>query len=156
MKPFIRFALALLVVGLAASTASAAVTRSVGSEPRLITACHQPYWRDQGAHVGHTKKMVRCLSKQHGIRVSTAEAMHVASCESGFYDKAGKDHSYHGIYQEGDNEFRAWSHQGPHWMNREFNVNGWRRPKAIWDARANTLAAMAHASRYGWGAWSCQ
>jgi hypothetical protein len=103
-----------------------------------------------GGNRHENKRMVRCLSKLPGLRVSTREALSVANCESGFYAKADGG-SYHGIFQLGISEFRSFQHQGPRWVDAEFRKHSY----GILSARGNTLAALAHAHRYGWGAWSC-
>jgi len=101
------------------------------------------------------RRMGKCLSGQPGISKPWGEVDHVATCESHWSQYSGRSHSYHGVFQLGDAEYRAFSHQGPKWMNIEFNRNGWYVPNGVWIARANIQAALAHAHRYGWGAWSC-
>jgi hypothetical protein len=104
-----------------------------------------------GGRQGQNRRMIRCLSHQPGIQVSTAVALKVADCESGFYAKADGG-SYHGLFQLGVQEFRTFSHQGPRWVDQEFREHdAW----GIYNPRANALAALAHAHDQGWGAWSC-
>jgi len=105
-----------------------------------------------GGNRKENKRMTRCLTKQFGLKVDTTKALRIANCESGFYAKAGAGSTYQGIYQLGRLEFKAFKHQGPRWVDQEFRDHNYR----ILSARGNVLAALAHAHRYGWGAWSCQ
>lgn len=154
-----------LLAGLIAASLLAPSAAVARSEPDV--RCPQAYWKDHGRHHVHTVNMAMCLAHQPGLQVSWAEAKCVAgggpgcTCphgESGWYDNAGRNplSQYRGIYQEGVNEFRVFPQRAPLWAKREFHQNNWLTPHAIWNARANIIAAFAHAHRYGWqGTWSC-
>ena len=104
-----------------------------------------------GGNRAQNKRLISCLSHQTGIRVSRAEALKVANCESGFFAHADSG-KYRGLFQLLGSEFDVFPHQaGGHWVQAEFRKYHY----GIFSARGNTLAALAHASHYGWSAWSC-
>lgn len=128
--------------------------------PSVLMRCDahgMQYWRDRGIAHQRTVRMAKCLAGLSGLNVSWSEADKVARCESGWYAKAhSANGSYHGIFQLGMAEFSTyWQGSGQTWVNREFRQNGWKKPRAVFDARANIIATFVRAHNEGWGAWSC-
>ena len=110
-------------------------------------------WYTKKTNRSHIKKMGLCLAK-HFPHLSQQDVNHVATCESGWSQNSDNG-TYRGVFQLGDKEFKSFAHQGPAWMHDEFKRNGWFSPDNIFNASANILAALAHASRYSWKTWEC-
>jgi hypothetical protein len=94
-------------------------------------------------------RMARCLTKQPGISTDTARAIRILKCEGANQYQGGAP--YYGFWQLLRAEFDTFWHQGPAWVKAEFRKHRY----GIFSARAQTLAVLSHARRYGFGWSSC-
>lgn len=96
-------------------------------------------------------KTVECAAAKQQPPGGVSEALAVWSCESNFGTESGSewDHSYHGPFQYLPSTYANQRAAMP-------DVTKWfELSTLVHDMRSNIITAVAWASRYGWGPWSC-
>ncbi len=96
----------------------------------------------------HVRNLIACATDRWDVPGGYAEALKVATCESGLYAWADNGHGDLGLFQISSWPARAKAYLKHRWFPFHF-------PPRWSLARANTLVAIRWA-RSGWGPWSCR
>lgn len=105
---------------------------------------------DKTMNVKEAKLTIRCAVNKMPVAGGVSRALQVASCESGFYEKAyNSSSSAGGIYQVIAGTWHSWTYHFRNWRHQ--HKIGTNR----FEGRPNIMVSIRAASQWGWGAWSC-